>query len=216
MSDDITKLMKDMVGTPIYDQLLSYLLARRATPVIKEGYLGDSTSGEFSRNTMFGNELPRHGQIKLDYGLFSGKDNKAAGGTLSHELTHAADSQVEDQYYELKRKSNKTPEEERFVQAYDKLFHGVVPNEQGKLVHGNHGSQTVEMAKRLNPEWTKKNKEYRSTGKELAAFGVGNSVSGTTDSYNTPQHLDATLATERSILLDAAMRAQAQQPIKGR
>lgn len=218
MDNDLVKLLKSVQGTPLYQQLADYLMARRAMPEIKSGYLGEGVNGNFSRNTFAGGDLPRHGQITLsDRGLFQDMvDNTHdSARTLTHEMNHAADSQMSNHYYELKRKPNKTPEEERFVKAYDKLVVGLVPNEKGEY---KYGRRETELANRIAPEWTRENEKYRASGDELPAFGVGNSAfpSKYATGLESPPHLDSSLAQERSILLDAAMRAQRQAKILGR
>ena len=69
----------------------------------------------------------------------------------------------------------------------------------------------TQTARKIAPEWTEKQKDYRSTGAELSAFGMGSAVSPNVTSP-APLHIDPTYATEFQVLLDLANRAQKLQP----
>lgn len=195
-------LTKDVGARPQYEQLMDYLSARRAVPPTKFAYLGDSTSGEFVRNTMFGNEFPSTGVIRLNRG--------AGADTFIHELTHAATAQLVNQYAEEPNKFMNFSEKAAPTQFTDALQ---------KILRGAVGKDTppVELANALDPFWTAANKDYRATSGELLGFAMGNMVptkSGKVSIENSrgPAHLDATLATDMMILLDLATRAQKAKP----
>jgi hypothetical protein len=118
---------------------------------------------------------------------------------LIHETTHAADRQMRTQYGE---RAPKSEARRMFEEAYKKF-----------------GRE--EMAKRLDPEWAKKYSGYRASERELPAQAMGNlvqydprAVNEPVEAYNTPTHLDPTMATEFLIMQDLARRAQeaSQQP----
>ena len=187
--DRLQALLKEAAGSPEYGALVDYLSARRMMPPIQiEGFDG----GAFHRNSFFGDRLPRTGVITVGY--------RSDPSTVVHELTHAADSQLDAQYNEIKEKAVRgkiTPTEQQFIRAYEKLAYNRFAKDLPRL----------EMAKRLAPEWAKKESDYRATNRELPAWGMGGTVTPNTD-YPAPLHLDPTMATEFQILMDLARRAQ--------
>lgn len=193
-SDRLQALLKEAAASPQYGALVDYLSARRMMPPIElEGFDG----GAFHRNSTFGDRLPRTGVVTVGY--------RSDPSTVVHELTHAADSQLDAQYYEVKEKAVRgkiTPAEQQFVRAYEKLARTPVSfsNRQGALPR-------LDMVKRLGPGWAKKESDYRATNRELPAWGMGGTVTPNTD-YPAPPHLDPTMATEFRILMDLARRAQ--------
>lgn len=177
-------VLEKVQRTPIGQQIVQYLLARKALPEFKEGYIGDR--GRFEYNTWVGNELPPQGRVTLRDGA------GAEQSTMLHELTHAADRQLAAQYFEEpygKRNS-------QFAQAFEKL----TLNSPER-----HRSSRNMVAQALAGNWAKDNQEYRASSQELAAFGVGNSAAppGT---RRGPLHVDPTMATELAILLELASR----------
>ena len=174
---------------PQYGNLVGYLSARRMMPQIEPGF-----SGEFLTGSALSTDVPVQGIIKATY-----------PSTLVHELTHAANRQMSWQYDELRSKNkNKTltPEEAQFMQAYEKLVYNR---------NTNQGTQSL-TAQRIAPDWAKAKADYRATGPELSAFGMGSTVSP--NSFNlAPAHVDPSYGTEFQILLDLAAKAQRQQPV---
>jgi hypothetical protein len=108
--------------------------------------------------------------------------------TLTHEIAHAADRQLEQQASEQSMfgKSNE------FTEAYEKMV-------------GPEGQNRTELARRLYPEWAADNRLYRADPKEIAAHGMG-AFSGPSGQDPAPRHVDATAATELQILTDLAKR----------
>lgn len=190
----LQELLTQAAVSPQYGALVDYLTARRMLPPISLGGTG-SASGAFESNTFFSNNLPKTGVVKVGYGV--------GPSTLVHELTHAADRQINSQYYELKNKrGDLTPAEQQFMQAYERLSHKSPSFSDRSVV-----DQRKNMAEKLAPTWAAKNSDYRATNVELPAWGMGSTVYPNYDSP-APRHLDPTMATEFSILMDLARRAQ--------
>ena len=117
-------------------------------------------------------------------------DPNVGPGVLSHELTHSAQSEMVMQ----------AVQDPVFRKIYEQLY-----GAKGS------GDKTVETARALAPAWTDNpvNAAYRTTPRELQAFGVG--MSPQPDAryeVRAPLHVDPTIATEFMILLDAAIRSQ--------
>ena len=193
----LDKLLTASAKYPQYQDLTGYLNSRNMMPPMNMAYLGSDTAGEFKRNNFFNQNLPETGVVNFNYG--------AEPSTVVHELTHAADRQLKDQYLNLKHnKSNLSPEEEQFVAAYQKLSQNTNP-----MVFGLKRYPKEELANYLSPEWNKKNQRYRASEPELPAWGMASTIdSKDYREYNAPLHLDPTMATEFSILMNMAHRLQ--------
>lgn len=194
-TDPLQSLLIEAAQAPQYGELVDYLSARRMMPPIVQKPLG--AVGEFETPGLYGPEVPKTGVVSLSY--------RAQPQTAVHELTHAAQRQVEQQYYELERKSRDqqlTPQEQQFVKAYEKLLYTT-----GRMFGAKPESTQSLTAKRIAPEWAKSKSDYRATGSELAAFGMGSTVAPNLG-YPAPLHVDPSYATEFSILLDLARKAQ--------
>jgi hypothetical protein len=196
VKDELQQLLQQAAESPQYGELVDYLSARRMMPPIEQKY---GARGEFSRNTAFGNTLPKTGVVSLGY--------NATPSTVVHELTHAADKQLDAQYYTLRNKRNLTPQEQQFMQAYEKLVYspGQMFGQKSESTRGN-------VARTIAPEWANEARGYRATGSELAAFGMGSTVAPNVH-YPAPAHIDPSYATEFSILLDMARKLQKSQPV---
>lgn len=161
--------------------LEKYLQSRDQMPDIEvSDKLPEDASGMFTSNNIgIGS-----GTIKIS------KDTpkEALQSLLAHEMTHAADRQMMQQAIEqgMFGKSN------QFTEGYEKLV-------------GKEGQNRTKLARRLRPEWAEDNRYYRSSPKEIAAYGVG-AFEGPTLQRPGPRHVDATAATELQILLDLAQR----------
>jgi hypothetical protein len=105
------------------------------------------------------------------------------------------------------RKAKLTPLDEQFIQTYEKLIY-----RPGELIGARPERTQSLTAKRIAPEWTNKESDYRATGDELAAWGMGSTVNRNADSP-APLHIDPSYATEFSILLDMARKLQKSQPV---
>ena len=100
-----------------------------------------------------------------------------------HELQHAVDAVIEDQYVKTKKKgrwSTPTKIEQQFMEGFDKLN---------------------------SPYPTKVKDGYRDAVDEQRAYGVGDSNTQLPSIYPTDQHINATMATEAAIMRDLATRS---------
>ena len=194
-ADPLQSLLRESAEYPQYGELVDYLSARRMMPPIERRPMG--VSGSFDVNSFFGRSLPKTGVVNV--GMRAGPD------TVVHELTHAADNQLVSQYTELLNKRGKlTPAEQQFMQAFEKLSYD--------RFGGDKSLPRLTMAKKLDPAWTKKQSDYRATDVELPAWAMGATVRPQED-YSPPLHLNPTLASEFSILLNMAKRLQKSQPV---
>jgi hypothetical protein len=207
---DLEKLTQESKKYPQYNDVMDFLASRQAVPEITQTYLGPSMGGQF----ISGWGEPKNGRIELNY--------ETTPSTLLHELTHAADRQISHQASKLEDRNRKetpildyirgktvlTPEEERFAMGYRKLHYDPTKDYKDPARYPRQ-----ELVKKLAPEWAKENYDYRSGDGELVAYGMGSTVPRR--SNRAPLHVDPTMATEFSILLDLAQRAQkAKPPIK--
>jgi hypothetical protein len=184
----LTKILSGLQNSPEVLAIQDYLRRSGATVPISMGDLPASVAGRFSQISPSG---AFEKSIVLDRYL-SARDPKQASGTLAHELTHAADIQLNTQFNE----SSNT----QFLDAYKKLVE--TPKHFGtpKL------DQRAASAAILAPTWAATNSDYRSTGEELPGFGIGNSILAGSSTDPSPPHVDSTMATEFMILLDLALR----------
>jgi hypothetical protein len=204
---DLEKLKDESKQYSQYNDLMDFLASRLAVPEISQTYLGPSTGGEFTS----GWGAPKNGKIEVNWG--------ATPSTLVHELTHAADRQISHQASDLEERHRKetpifdyirgktvlTPEEVRLAMGYRKLHYN--PNKD----YGDPARYPrQQLINKMAPEWSKKNYDYRSGDGELVAYGMGSTVPRR--GYRAPLHVDPTMATEFSILLDLAQRAQKAKP----
>jgi hypothetical protein len=191
----VNALLRETADYPEYGQLVDYLTERRMLPSMVTAYLSPETTGEFATPGFFDASTPRTGVVKLS--------RRAMPSTVVHELTHATQRQMGWQYSDLKQKAKKqdlTSKEQQFVDAYEKLIY-------------NFGKQYTQplTAQKIAPDWAKSKEGYRASGGELAAFGMGSTVSPNTNP--APLHIDPSYATEFSILLDLARQVQKAQPV---
>jgi hypothetical protein len=198
-SDETQDLLQRAAQFPQYGKLVDYLSARRMMPPIKTQIMFPY-KGVFEQNPPIGGPLPQTGKITIR----AGSDES----TVIHELTHAADAQINNQYYELKEQQDQGKEltlvQKQFVDAFEKLVRKVsgIP---GIRLREYNRSKTAE---KLAPNWLQQQNGYRSSDDELPAFGMGSTVYGTKKRPDAPLHVDPTYATEFSVLMDLARRAQ--------
>lgn len=202
----IQYLMQLATERPEYASLMDYLTTRSATPPVSFGYLSPGTSGEFESPGFFSSgQIPQTGKITLSSGFVNrGYDPTSPVSTLTHELTHASQREMENQRNQKNIADQAA--KQQFLDAYSKLVY----NKDKKL--SQRFGQNV-LAEKLGPAWSKENEAYRSSIVELPAFAMGNvTKKDNRDSYTTPPHLDPTLATEYQILLDLATRDARANP----
>jgi hypothetical protein len=198
-SDETQDLLQRAAQFPQYGELVDYLSARRMMPPINTQVMFPY-KGLFEQNPLIGGPLPRTGKITVRSG--------AKESTVVHELTHAADAQINNQYYELKQQEKQgkklAPVQKQFIDAFEKLVRKVSGVPGWRLREYNR----KKTAQNLAPNWLQQQRGYRSSDDELPAFGMGNTVSGSKKWPDAPPHVDPTYATEFSVLMDLARRAQ--------
>lgn len=191
VSDPLRSLLDETGKYPQYGELTGYLNERGMMPPIKYGLLPGNVQGEFATNGWGNSNLPDSGVVRIGF------DSKP--DTVVHELTHAADRQITNQYFEVKNKAKRgslTPLEKQFMSLYEGL---------SEPAPGGTKLPRVESARTLAPDWVKTTSKYRSTNAELPAWGMGWTVSKEKDA---PLHVNPTMATEFSVLLEMANRLQ--------
>lgn len=200
-ADPLQSLLKEAASYPQYGELVDYLSSRRMMPPIQQKY-GSSSSFVTPGFYKDQDSPPATGIVKIAEG--------ETPNAVVHELTHAAQRQMQSQYFELKDKARKTkltPLDQQFIQAYEKLIF-----DKGAFFGRKPSITQLETAQRIAPQWTKDRSDYRATADELAAWGMGSAVRPNLDSP-APLHIDPTYATEFSVLLDIARRLQKSQPV---
>jgi len=154
---------QDLIG-----QQYSYLRDMNRTPAMKWEYMAGK-EGEYS---------PWENNLRVS------PDAINPERTLAHELQHAVRSTIGGQAYDIKKKFNRTPDEERLLDAATKL----------------QDTKTNIPLTGLN--------SYRSSPSESQSYGVANSRYPGGGEYKGSLHLDPTMATEQAILFDLAQRAR--------
>jgi hypothetical protein len=213
MDRNMQDIVKSAMPDDRYQQLMRYLTARNAVPQMQAMAL-PGIYGSFQRL-----QNAPEGVLRIDHNRGFTPD---LVNTLNHELTHAAENQMINQYYDQEarfglvgklksfftgKETVRTPAERRFADAYEKLL---------------KGDQTQALTGRISKEWAGDKSTdynaYRTTGHETRAFGVGNSDgrrvyqdTRSAESAAAP-HVDATVANEFMILLDSALKALPQVP----
>lgn len=195
-----TSVLKEASNLPEYTELIDFLSERRAVPDIKTGYL--SGTGEFKTPGFFKTDTPDRGIITVGNNALTGdnKGNDFSSGTVVHELTHAADRQINRMANELKKKSDLSPAEERFLDTFEKTSEY---KRRGK--DHSYATYAKLLANAINQGWTAEKANYRSSNDELMAFGMGNSARKGQYMYGeAPEHIDSSIATEFRMLLNHA------------
>jgi hypothetical protein len=183
-SNPLQRLLRQAAENEQYRDMSDYLSKQQMMPPI--GY-GDTTRSDWRGVYQRAPGLPKSGVINLA--------SDATPSVAAHELTHAADYAIKDQYKALKDKRGElTPLEKQFMDGYEKLV-------------GRNFSKRREVVESMAPDFSYFNKSYRSSGPELAAYGIGSTV-WPNDDNPAPLHVDPTYATEFAILLDLARRLQ--------
>ena len=197
MDQSIVNILRAASNNPDYQQIANYLMSRRSYPEISYMNKPSSNYGTFTTQGLFGNaNVPKRGVVSLNRNA-SVANPELVAPTLTHELTHAAETQLYRQYNELKAKSNKSDIERQFMDNFEKIL----------------GSKVTEQASAIQPEYTKNRTAYRTRGDEALAFALQNVnyPNSPSDNY-APEHIDPTIATQLMLLLEQAQRVQNQQP----
>jgi hypothetical protein len=176
--DYFSRLRETQLGEDLY----SYLLSRQKLPKI-------NTAGNMRENIR-GAWLPDDNQVWVQ--PWSGNS------TLTHEVGHAADTELSRQYSQRPMAWSKPETPTYFTDAYDKLI--------GSNANTNFKGSRQQVAERMAPEWFNKNVGYRANNKELGGWGAGRQAGADETEWSPPNHLDSTMATELSILMELARR----------
>ena len=192
--NELQRLLVQTAAYPQYGELTDFLTSRRSMPEIRQDYTGTDRGSFTYNNPVFGERnFPAAGRLLLNYG--------AEPSTVVHELTHAADRQMRELYFEisdrLRKREKLDPLEKQFLDSYQKL---------------SFGGGREKRAAQLAPEWAKEKANYRADQPELAAYGMGSTIAPNAH-YPAPAHVDPSMGTEFSILLDLASKAQKTRPV---
>lgn len=200
-------IIREAGQQPQYQEMMEYLHKRRAVPPVSQKFLGDNVYGEFAIPRTANSPLGPAGAIRINMRptLLGGVN------TLTHEVTHAAERQIDNQYSEEKypKGLGGSLGKNQFTDAWEKLTYA--PNLRREDPAKVPPQQLMEL---LAPKWRKDQEAYRSTTSEARAFAVGNSTTpkNMMPPENAPAHIDSTIATEFMILLDLARRSMDKRP----
>jgi len=157
--------------------MVDYLRGRKAIPEIETRPQEAGVLGRFGT----GPGLPPEGLMQLS--------PDAGMDTFGHELTHAAETQMEQQA----RERDASPQ---FKDAYVKL-----------RMDGGTAKSLLNMAP---DKWWRQQRPYRASDEEIPAKAIGHMIVPGRGESKPPLHLDPTAATEQQILMDLAARASKQ------
>jgi len=176
MPASLEEMFQKQLNNPndLLGQQFSYLRDMNHIPQMDWKYFGGAKEGEYDRWA---------NQLKVS------PDSAWLEKTFAHELQHAVDAAHGRQQSQIEQNWEKTPEQQRFVEAVKKL------DEPTKIPLGD-----------LN--------EYRARRGERQAYGVANSRYQAPSylEYSGSSHLDPTMATEQAILMDLAKRSLKSKP----
>jgi len=207
MAEDrnLTIIQRLASAYPETKTLLDYLTNRNAVPEKEAKGTTTGARGEFQfANT---SDMPREfkvgpaGKIRMQ--------SNANAGTFIHELTHAADFQIQDQYREDMARGG--PGENQFTRAYNRLRFN-------PSLDPNNRNNFEKMVNLLAPNFVAEQGSYRGSNLEIRAFAVGDSVAPEgkfatpIGRKEIPPHLNATMATEFMVLLELANRETIKKP----
>ena len=176
----------------------------------------DVSSGTYTRNA------------NTIVGLPPSPSNTAAS-TIAHEMTHASQALINSAASAIRekqwQKQSLSPAEQQFLQVYLKTM-GELP---GRAVqYGKDGDDRGNAFARIkdtvnaltkNSKMSESYKSYRTSPKELQAWGVGQSIEGAPSFGDQPLHLNPSFATEFAILMDTYNRLPSltrQQAVRNR
>ena len=199
MDAALTRILQSASDNPEYQNIANYLMSRRSMPEMQLGYIG-SNLGRFTSQGLFGGQnVPKRGVITInDYSRYQNPNDVAP--ILAHEMTHAAEKQLINQYYQIKSKPEKTDLENQFLANFQKII-------------GSGEPELKNWLKKVEPGFVEKEGGYRAKSNEALAFGLENSAfRNAPNDRPGPAHSDPTIATALMLLLDQAQRVQSQQP----
>jgi hypothetical protein len=193
------ELEKSASKVPEFSTIVSFLKELNALPKLKPIYNGNR--GEFT----YGSGVAPEGELGIDMSHFydtskSGYEpSQSVVSTYIHEHTHAAVRQIRQLQDVVNNKpaSERSAQEKQFLNTYSKLLPATMNND--------FRSGITRIAQSINAEWVKKHSDYRASDSELPAYAVGNQFKKGKD-YDTPDHVDPSIATTFMILLDQAKK----------
>lgn len=159
---------------PTLKELISLLDMQQKLPKVQADYLG-GTHGSYT---------PSQNEITLNRRMLA----PDLPPTLTHEMSHALDKQMGNDFYDIHRKllnfkDTAKEEEERFKEGYEKLL-----------------PEKTNFKKDPERPYRYSNSELRSFGVERAAFPKSRDVNP------VEPHVDFTMATEAAVLRDLYLR----------
>lgn len=184
----------------VYTELVGYLGKRGKIPEFDRASWLEMglAAGMFEHPTEEGGR----GRIVLRRPYYEENNRKPAlASTTLHELTHAVNKELGNQYAQLMKKGEKN----QFTDAYEKLM--MSPKREFFGPRPTFLSGSEQLMEKLDPKWRKEESDYRATTNEGLAFAVGSSAGKERDMFLPPAHLDPTLATNLRILVDLANRS---------
>lgn len=158
---------------PTLKELISLLDMQQKLPKVQADYLGD----------IYGSYKPYQNEINLNRKMLA----PDLPPTITHEMSHALDEHMDDDFYDIHSKLLKykdtTEEEKKFKEGYEKLL-----------------PEKTNFKRDPKRPYRYSNAELRSFGVERAAFPKNPSM--------TPiePHVDFTMATEAAVLRDLYLR----------
>lgn len=195
-----TRILQQASDNPEYQAIANYLMSRRAFPQVGVAPMREGVYGSFTTPGFFSSgEVPARGLLNFNYNS-KYWNPKEMVPTAIHESTHAAEKQLLSQYYEIKKKQDKTDLDNQFLDNFQKII-------------GSSKSEISDWINKVAPTFRKDEASYRTKGNEALAFGVEHSAQPQhEDSYKTPAHINPSIATAFMLLLDQAQRVQNQKP----
>ena len=156
--------------------------------------------------------LPKHSDIPSGYYDFD--TNRMTGATprtKAHEMTHAAQWNLlmnsAKNIQEKKRNDQEvSPQEEQFLQGMQKIygesFGTIGQRDLGTKQRQEHAQKTREaqLQGMYKSSGDRNEDAYRTSRRELEAFGVGEHTQGSSGYRDAQPHLNATMAQEFDIL----------------
>ena len=112
------------------------------------------------------------------------------------------------------RKKNPTSLETQFLKAYQKTFDtSLRVGVKRDVEKEGFSSVAQKFAALLDKQWTDSNKKYRTTGRELPAHAIGETVGDArpNQGHEAPKHLNTTLTSDFMLVLDLARRVQEER-----
>jgi len=207
MAEDrnLTIIQRLASAYPETKTLLDYLTNRNAVPEKEAKGTMTGATGEFQ----YGNTSDMHRTLRVGPAGKIRMQPAANAGTFIHELTHAADLQMDAQYHEDVGKAGR--KENQFTRAYNRLRFNPSFDQ-------NNRNNFEKMVNLLAPNFAAEQGDYRASNLEVRAFAVGDSVAPEgkfatpIGRKEIPPHLNATMATEFMILLELANRETIKKP----